>query len=1425
MERPTLGIDFCGGKVDVSFAHELWVDARGARSDQRDSDLRGVSVVFALGFDLDPTAPACGKDGVPPRLRRLESLRERRQISEYDRLGRKVLENLFLDGLDAGYNPEAEGVSQCGSSGMRGCVTTTLDRAGFVVLCIGLPLSISGCWAVTAGAVVGVVAATDDDDGGQRNEPPVVDLAATPERIEEGFVVIRYFVLDDNPGPIEVRIEWQPEGGSDFFPLTEEQLEVEPLRRRDETVEWDAQEALESRMGVSLARVIIRVTAFDASKRSASVTSSGVWAGNDLPEIHFIEIDPDVPVDPRSGNPTGIIPLRVRFADPSSDPVFLSGRFRLLSEDEAGCMTFVGQTARTGVGGCGGSEAECEVGSSFGTSPEGIEHTLFWNSGVDIQTASSEVQLELSVRDAFDRNGCVTLRPEIFGIDNNRDPVVDLLGIPDPLDTSFEVPIRFTVQDAERHPVSVILQWELEGDLAPDPTGLDRDCLAKLLSGAEDAECFPEGVARARTEFHILSEADVLVRGSLDSSIGPLAADELQITALVREGLFVDGSHGSLLVGREICFEGNEDPQGGKDSEVVCSQILGFDPSTSIVTLADDVGGPLRGGRPFVMKANQQGVVLLPSESDTGLLYTFVWDSLRDLSSSRIALNDSIRILARGVDSEAGLVNSLVLQVESSLLRRVIDLPTDSGPSGVAVGDLNGDGRDDITVANRRGNSVTVMSGTDTLPAEECVVKGEPLERPVSVALGDADSIGQKDILVANSFADTFTVLHGGCAQEGIAVVATGTHPKWMVMNDIEGDGQDEVVVANFEDKTISVYFRDAKSGLQPLSSPLEAPESPDSVAIEDIVDDRDGDGQTDSVKEIVVVGWDIGGPGDARNVRRNAARIYFPQRLDGSLDFADFEDLTPGEGSEAVACGDFNSDGRKDIVVANRFGGENGSGSISLFLQESPGAERSYPASSNREVGTDPFPTSVGAFDADGDGRDDIVVTCFGAAKLNVFLQEDDGIGSAKTTEVETPFGPRHLAIGDLNSDGWRDVIVSHFNAATVGVYETLFAGQIAIDRRAEISTGGPVDSVAMGDINADGRNDLVVTVAGGKLLRYSLTFEGELPRLPVQVVSLPSGLSGPVALGDVDGDGRNDAVVVESKVAFEGDAPCEARVVHVFRQEEDGLLKEPSELPLGEVCPRSVAVKDVNSDGRNDVVVLGLSRVAIFLQTPDQILADPVVWAVELLNKENCLVASTIEDLDGDGHHDLVLFERDCGERPETEARLHVFFQRCGKECSLFESPPLELSATGRLSQNVAAGDLDGNGLADLVLAPFVYLQKERGSFKGQPEEKNPGQWVWVLETSDSRVNWAAVNDFNADGRSDVLVASGDTQRANLYFQRDDGILGIGPRDSVRPNQTLDLGQIASSLVVGDLNGDGRADVITALELGTVLGVFPGR
>ncbi len=171
-----------------------------------------------------------------------------------------------------------------------------------------------------------------------------------------------------------------------------------------------------------------------------------------------------------------------------------------------------------------------------------------------------------------------------------------------------------------------------------------------------------------------------------------------------------------------------------------------------------------------------------------------------------------------------------------------------ASPYSVAVGDFNGDGNPDLAVANVNSNNVTVLLGNGSggfTPAP-----GNPFAAgtlPRSVVVGDFNGDGIQDLATANRTSNNVTVLlgngSGGFTAAPGSPFATGNVPDSVVVGDFNGDGIQDLATANFGSGNVTVLLGNGAGGFTAAAgSPFAAGTNPQSV----VVGDFNGDGIQD---------------------------------------------------------------------------------------------------------------------------------------------------------------------------------------------------------------------------------------------------------------------------------------------------------------------------------------------------------------------------------------------------------------------------------------------------------------------------------------------------------------------------------------------------------------------------------------------------
>ena len=353
-------------------------------------------------------------------------------------------------------------------------------------------------------------------------------------------------------------------------------------------------------------------------------------------------------------------------------------------------------------------------------------------------------------------------------------------------------------------------------------------------------------------------------------------------------------------------------------------------------------------------------------------------------------------------------------------------------------------------------------------------------------------------------------------------------------------------------------------------------------------------------------------------------------QKTMGSI--APNQTLTTGKDPVSLAIGDLNGDGLKDIVTA-----DGGASQVSIFLQK---VDHSFPTVADQILTTGVYPQSVAIGDLNNDGLNDIVAAnAESIDHISVFLQKANHTFSAIPDQMLTTENyPESIAIGDLNSDGLNDIAAVH-SIAKISIFLQKPDNTFPTSADQKLTGGLNSDSIAIGDLDGDGDNDIIMA-ADEQLDQIHIFLQKAdhtFPTMADQILKIDATQTFSAAIGDLDGDGDNDIAVSNSVY------PTDTHQVSIFLQKADHTFSTPADqkLPTGEL-PTSVAIGDLNGDGLNDIATVAYSISgfgSVFMQnashrfptTPD-----------EILSTGNGPISVAIGDLNGNGLNDIATADK---------------------------------------------------------------------------------------------------------------------------------------------------------------------------------------
>jgi hypothetical protein len=320
------------------------------------------------------------------------------------------------------------------------------------------------------------------------------------------------------------------------------------------------------------------------------------------------------------------------------------------------------------------------------------------------------------------------------------------------------------------------------------------------------------------------------------------------------------------------------------------------------------------------------------------------------------------------------------------------------------------------------------------------------------------------------------------------------------------------------------------------------------------------------------------------------------------------------GGDGRGIVVADFDNDGIRDVVVAN--GGNAGPSGVSFFHGNGDGtlAAALFSAGGNG-------PRSLVAGHFDSDGRLDIAMGNLSSSTITRMLGQPGGSFGA-AMNIPSISTPTNLAVGKLNDTHGPDLVVTGGSSSLLS-YVCMPDGSFTGNGSYPTGGGGgfPISTPAIADLNGDGWGDAVTPIFSSPGLSVLLGTGGG-PLSPGVVYPTPSSAHS-VAIADIDGDGRPDVVASLS--------PGE---VAVHRGVGDGTLASPVLFTVPNDA-RNLVVADFSGDGRPDIAVAttgGGSSVALLINVtaaPLAITGQPTHTSVLAGQSASLSVTATGVDL----------------------------------------------------------------------------------------------------------------------------------------------------------------------------------------------------
>ncbi|MCY2960772.1 MAG: FG-GAP-like repeat-containing protein [Planctomycetota bacterium] len=765
------------------------------------------------------------------------------------------------------------------------------------------------------------------------------------------------------------------------------------------------------------------------------------------------------------------------------------------------------------------------------------------------------------------------------------------------------------------------------------------------------------------------------------------------------------------------------------------------------------------------------------------------------------------------------------------------------GADAAGVGDVNGDGYDDIAVtAPTQGGgklflyfgSATGLGPTGDPTNADFVYTGQQLFGFQVNPAGDVNGDGYADVIVDAEFEDVGVLVDAGRAYVFLGgpsgPVISATNP-W-IQNGTQNGGQ---------------FGRGATAG------------------------DVNADGYSD-----IVIG-ELGYNGSAGRAFVFHGGVNFAS--DHAADWERNEGSQPGMGFGYSVCtaGDVDGDGYSDVIV--------GSGGMTLS-QTFEGAAFVYKGNFTG-LSTTLTPLWYGqgnapsafygkvstAGDVDGDGFADVIVGAHAYAGTGAaFLVHGgaSGLGPSGVSghqQIVSPqagsaFGSEVWSAGDVNGDGLGDVIVSapqyngnagyfQVNLGSPAPQASLLGGYTQpLVEPGPLQAGTPSSRTgrsvsSAGDVNADGFNDIIVgspefgATDNGRVQVFLGSANGLNLATPFWTLDSPNtgerfGWS--VSAGDIDNDGKSDIVVGAPRYSL---GQTDEGRVYVFKSTGAPITTFTPTWSFesnqaGALFGSAVsALGDVNADGFSDIAVgapgatSSQGSVTIFHGRATSLasIAPAITITSGVPGSEFGSALALVGDLNLDGFGDLVVGAPKLDNPQVDEGRIYVYV---GSYTGISSTPAGQeesQQAGAMLGSSIAqCGDINGDGRAEVLVGAPGYDAATSGGAAFLFRNQSLGSAITLVlldaktgaqANSQYGLAVSAGGDVNGDGWSDVLVGAPDfdgnlSNQGRIYLY-----LGSSTGLATSPSETYDgplaNARLGESIALGgDVNGDGLSDPI---------------
>ncbi|CAF3577317.1 unnamed protein product [Rotaria sp. Silwood1] len=634
--------------------------------------------------------------------------------------------------------------------------------------------------------------------------------------------------------------------------------------------------------------------------------------------------------------------------------------------------------------------------------------------------------------------------------------------------------------------------------------------------------------------------------------------------------------------------------------------------------------------------------------------------------------------------------------------------------------------------------------------------------QPRSVAVGDFNNDNQIDIVVANSGTHTIGIFisngNGTFVDQQNYSTGSQSFPCSVVVNDFNNDNCLDIAVANYKTNNIGIFLGYGNGTF--VNPKLFSTGSSHPLFI--ITGDFNNDNQSD----IAVTNYGT----DSIGILLGYGDGSFQMPIVYSTGY----DSQP----YSLAVGDFNSDDRLDIAVANY-----GIGNIGILLGYGNG---SFANQQTYFTVLDSNPISIAVGYINNDNYLDIVVANYGIGNIGILFGYGNGTFLSQTTySIGSNFRPQNIAIGNFDGDSQLDdVVVIDTSNDQIHILSTYTNDTFAIVSIYDAIQGSNPISVAVVDFNKDNQSDIIMANYGTNDILILIGCSNEPSARQKKYYFGNGATPGSVVISDFNNDNHLDVAV--TGLTLDG--------IVLLTGSGRGTFVEKKEFSTGNNSrPQQLCVTDLNNDNRMDIVTanLGSDSVGVLLGQGNGTFATVMTYSTGIGSSPSRLA---IGDVNKDNQMDII------SSNSGTDS-IGVFL---GHGNGTFDAVVIYSTGIGSIPNAVTVGDINNDNHLDIVTAN--YYSNSISILFGNSKGAFTNLLFYSIGYDSGPVSMVLI-DFNRDNNLDIAIASSKAGNVDVFFGYGNGLF------QTQTTYSTGSGSKPYFIIVADFNYDNRLDIAVTL------------